>query len=148
VSTLRGETQPTMIVRLVANMQNRLFWRVGTGRASECCVPPAGMEPGIPRWAADVPTEQRLQNFDPLRCCGQGGLDRGSFAEPGEGQMSGPDQRGLSGRFYSWAHRGWSRSREIFGACGWAAGGGYPVRGAAFGVRAGLRRGWMVAGCP
>lgn len=64
-------------------------------------------------------------------------------------------------RFYSRAHRGWSRSREIFGTCGWAAGwgypacgaawrirAGYPVCGAAFGVRAGLRRGWMVAGCP
>ena len=56
---------------------------------------------------------------------------------------------------------GWSRSREIFGTCGWAAGGGYPVCGAARRVRAGyprpwLRRGgfvrvggwgWMVAGC-
>jgi hypothetical protein len=29
----------TMTVRLVADIQNRLFWRVGTGRASECCVP-------------------------------------------------------------------------------------------------------------
>jgi hypothetical protein len=55
---------------------------------------------------------------------------------------------GRSERFYSHAHRGWSRSREIFGACGRAAGGGYPVCGAAFGVRAGLRAGWMVAGCP
>jgi hypothetical protein len=35
-------TLPTMIVRLVAEIQNRLFWRVGTGRASECCVPSAG----------------------------------------------------------------------------------------------------------
>jgi len=33
----------------------------------------------------------------------------------------------------------WSRSREIFGVCGLAAGGGYPACGAAFGVRAGLR---------
>jgi hypothetical protein len=31
-----------MIVRLVADMQNRLFWRVGAGRASECCVRSAG----------------------------------------------------------------------------------------------------------
>ena len=44
-----------------------------------------------------------------------------------------------SRRFYSHGHRGWSRSREIFGACGSAAGGGYPVCGTAFGVRAGLR---------
>ena len=42
---------------------------------------------------------------------------------------------------------GWSRSREIFGGCGWAAGGGYPFCGGAFGVRAGLRVGWMVTGC-
>jgi hypothetical protein len=33
---------------------------------------------------SDVPNEQRLQNFDPLRCCG-GGLDRGDFPEPAEG---------------------------------------------------------------
>ena len=45
------DTPPTMIVRLVADIQNRLFWRVGTGRASECCVP-CGMEPGVTRWAA------------------------------------------------------------------------------------------------
>jgi hypothetical protein len=54
----------------------------------------------------------------------------------------------LGRRFYSRAHRGWSRSREIFGACGWAVGWGYPARGAVFVVRAGLRVGWMVAGCP
>ena len=53
--------------------------------------------------------------------------------------MLGSNQRRLSRRFYSRPHRGWSRSREIFGACGWAAGGGYPVCGAAFGLRAGLR---------
>jgi hypothetical protein len=35
-------TPRTMILRLVADIQNRLFWRVGTGRASECCVPSAG----------------------------------------------------------------------------------------------------------
>ena len=43
---------------------------------------------------------------------------------------------------------GWSRSREIFGACGWGAGGGYPVCGAAFGVRAGLRVGLDGGGLP
>jgi hypothetical protein len=32
---------------------------------------------------SDVPAEQRLQGFDPLRCCGQG-LDRGDFPEPAE----------------------------------------------------------------
>ena len=35
-------TPRTMTVRLVADIQNRLFWRVGTGLASECCVPSAG----------------------------------------------------------------------------------------------------------
>jgi hypothetical protein len=34
---------------------------------------------------SDVPTEQRLQGFDPLRCCGRDGLDRGDFPEPAEG---------------------------------------------------------------
>ncbi len=29
----------TMTVRLVTDIQNRLFWRAGTGRASECWVP-------------------------------------------------------------------------------------------------------------
>ena len=43
---------------------------------------------------------------------------------------------------------GWSRSREIFGACGQAAGGGYPVCGVAFGVRAGLRVGLDGGGPP
>ena len=35
----RFGTPRTMTVRLVAGVQDRLFWRVGTGRASECCVP-------------------------------------------------------------------------------------------------------------
>ncbi len=34
---------------------------------------------------SDVPAEQRLKGFEPLRCCGQGGLDRGDFPEPAEG---------------------------------------------------------------
>jgi len=34
-------TPPTMTVRLVGHIQNRLFWRVGTGRVSECWVPSA-----------------------------------------------------------------------------------------------------------
>jgi hypothetical protein len=63
-------------------------------------------------------------------------------------QVLGSNQRRLSRRFYSWAHRGWSRSREIFGACGQAAGGGYPACGAAFGVRAGLRVGLDGGGLP
>src|SRR5689334_23448662 len=40
-------------------------------------------------------------------------------------QVLGSNQRRLSRRFYSWAHRGWSRAREIFGPCGQAAGAGY-----------------------
>ena len=39
--------------------------------------------------------------------------------------------RRVGRRFYSHAHRGWSRSREIVGGCGWAVGWGYPVCGAA-----------------
>ena len=42
-SSRRGEparvTAADDAVRLAADIQNRLFWRVGTGRASECCVP-------------------------------------------------------------------------------------------------------------
>ena len=29
-----------MIIRLIADIQKRLFWRAGTGGASECCIPP------------------------------------------------------------------------------------------------------------
>ena len=54
-----------MIVRLVADIQNRLFWRVGTGRASECCVSSAGWSQ-VSRDGHDVPAEQRLQGFEPL----------------------------------------------------------------------------------
>jgi hypothetical protein len=35
-------TPQTMTIRLVADIQNRLFWRVGIRRASECCVPSGG----------------------------------------------------------------------------------------------------------
>ena len=51
-------------------------------------------------------------------------------------------------RFTAMVIGGWSRSREIFGACGWATGGGYPVCGAAFGVRAGLWLGLDGGGLP
>ncbi len=60
----------------------------------------------------------------------------------------GSNQRRLSRRFYSCAHRGWSRSREIFGTRGWAAGGGYPACGTAFAVRAGLRMRFYGGGLP
>jgi hypothetical protein len=33
----------------------------------------------------NVPAGQRLQGFEPLRCCEQGGLDRVNFPEPAEG---------------------------------------------------------------
>ena len=58
-----------MTVRLVADIQSRLFWRVGTDRASECCVPSAEGGARHPEMGSDVPTEQRLQGFEPLRCC-------------------------------------------------------------------------------
>ena len=51
-------TPPTMTVRLVADIQNRLLWRVGTGRASECCVPSADGA-RHPEMGSDVPAEQR-----------------------------------------------------------------------------------------
>ena len=44
-----------MTVRLVTDIQNRLFWRIwriGTGRAPERCIPLCGMESGIPGRAA------------------------------------------------------------------------------------------------
>jgi hypothetical protein len=46
-----------VIARLVADIQNRLFWRVGTGRASECSVP---LRDGArhPEMGSDVPAEQ------------------------------------------------------------------------------------------
>jgi hypothetical protein len=49
-----------MTVRLVADIQNRLFWRVGIRRASECWVPPAG-DTRHSEMGSDVPAEQRLQ---------------------------------------------------------------------------------------
>ena len=63
-------------------------------------------------------------------------------------QVMGSNHRRLSRRFCSQAHRGWSRSREIFGACGRAAGWGYPVCGVAFGVRAYLWLGLDGGGLP
>jgi hypothetical protein len=64
-STLR-----TMIVRLVVDIQNRLFWPVGTGLASQWCVLSAdgGRHPEM---GSDVPAEQRLHGFESLRCCGR-----------------------------------------------------------------------------
>jgi hypothetical protein len=85
-------TPRTMTVRLVAGIQNGLFWRVGTGRAAECCVPSAGRKTRHPELGSDVPAEQRLQGFEPLCCCGRGGLDRGDVPGPAEGAdvWSGP----------------------------------------------------------
>jgi hypothetical protein len=45
---------------------------------------------------SDVPGEQRLQGFEPLRYCGGGGLDRCDFPGPAEGQLSGSNQRRVS----------------------------------------------------
>jgi hypothetical protein len=58
-------------------------------------------------------------------------------------QVLGSNQRRLSRRFYSCAHRGWSRSREIFGACGWAASWGYPACGCGATGLCGLPRPWL-----
>jgi hypothetical protein len=50
-------TPRTMTVRLVADIQNRLFWRVGTGRARSAAFPPRD---GVrhPEMCSDVPAEQ------------------------------------------------------------------------------------------
>ena len=53
-----------------------------------------------------------------------------------------------TGDFTAMVIGGWSRSREIFGARGWAAGGGYPACGTAFAVRAGLRMRFYGGGLP
>jgi hypothetical protein len=71
-----GAANPTVVANpfvmgLVADIQSRLFWRVGTGRASECCVPSAGWSQ-TSRMGSDALAGQRLQGFDPLRCRGQG----------------------------------------------------------------------------
>jgi hypothetical protein len=66
-----------MIVRLLADAQNRLFWR---GSGASALVGP--LNAALPLWdgakrpemGSDVPAEQRLQGFDPLRCWGQGVL--------------------------------------------------------------------------
>ena len=49
-----------MTVRLVADIQNRLFWRVGTGRLLNAAFP---LRDGArhPEMGSDVPAEQRLQ---------------------------------------------------------------------------------------
>jgi len=49
-------TPRTMTVRLVADIQNRLFWLVGTGRASECVRSPLRDWRGrLPEIGDDVP---------------------------------------------------------------------------------------------
>ena len=54
-------TPRTMIVQLVADIQNRLFWRVGTGRAFECCVPSAG-------WSQASPERGLPGRYATVRC--------------------------------------------------------------------------------
>ena len=78
-----------------------------------------------------------------------------------KGQMSVSNQRRVSRRFYSWAHQVDGRVRVKFSAraggrpaglprlwCRRADPCGLPVCGCGMAVRAGLRGGWMVAGCP
>ena len=89
-----------MIVRLVADIQNRLFWRVGTGRASECCVPCTGLEPGIPRWAAMCWLNSACRAL--ILCVAVDSVVLIAAPSPGQqkGQVSGPNQCRLSRRFY------------------------------------------------
>ena len=140
----------TMTVRLVADIQNRLFWRIGIGRASECCVPLCGPGARHPEIGSDVRAEQRLQGLSLGVAPDRVVLIAANPPSQQKGQISHllRTNVGLADGFTAMVIGGWSRSREIFGACGWAAGGGYPFCGGAFGVRAGLRVGWMVAGCP
>jgi hypothetical protein len=70
-----------MTVRLVADVQNRLFWRVGTGRASGCWVPSAGMEPGVPRWTAMCRLSGACRVLG-LCVAADTGVDRGDSPEP------------------------------------------------------------------
>lgn len=55
-----------MTVRLVADIQNRLFCSVGTGRASECRVP-SGDGARHPEMGSNVSAEQRLQGMQRAR---------------------------------------------------------------------------------
>lgn len=75
---------PTMSVRLVADIQNRLFWRVGTGRASECCVPSAGWSQASRDWAAMYRLSSACRALI-LCVAADRGLNRGDFPEPAEG---------------------------------------------------------------
>ncbi len=116
---------------------------------SGCCAAIADDGAGHPEMGSDVPAEQRPQGFDPLRCCGQGGPDRGGFSEPAEGADIWPGPAaGSADGFTAVLIGGWSRSREIFGACGRAAGRGYPVCGAAFGGSCGPAVGLDSGGLP
>jgi len=89
-----------MTVRLVADIQNRLFWRVCTGRASECCIPSAGSSQA---------------SRDGQRCAGwaaPAGLWASALLRTGwswsrrlppsqqKEQISGSNQRRVSRRFY------------------------------------------------
>jgi hypothetical protein len=57
-------TPQTMAVRPVTEIQNRLFWRTGTGRASECWVPVHDVA-RILRLGSDASAEQRLEGAEP-----------------------------------------------------------------------------------
>ena len=54
-----------MTVRLVVDIQNRLFWRIGIGRILSAVL---SLRDGaeVHEMGIDVPAEQRLQGFEPL----------------------------------------------------------------------------------
>ena len=58
-------TTRTMTVRLVVDIQNRLFWRIGIGRILSAVL---SLRDGaeVHEMGIDVPAEQRLQGFEPL----------------------------------------------------------------------------------
>ena len=76
-------TPQTMAVRPVTEIQNRLFWRTGTGRASQCWVPVHDVSQRILRLGSDASAEQRLEGADD-RCAAVDRLVLITATSPGQ----------------------------------------------------------------
>ena len=94
-------TPRTMTVRLVADIQNRLFWRVGNGRASECCVPLCGPRARHPEMGSDVRAEQRLQGLSLCVAPDRVVLIAATSPSQQKGQVSGSNQRRVRRRRFT-----------------------------------------------
>ena len=95
-----------MTVRLVTDIQNRLFWPSKLARFPSAGFPvhDAAMHPEM---GSDVSAEQRLQGSESCVAADRVVLIAAAFPGPADlGWMSGPSQRGVSRRFYSRPHRG------------------------------------------